>query len=258
MKLCVPGFYESSDRMGAFSWFIGYCTITAFILMIVYILGPMTPGLYTVYFTLIGCSECLTLLGIISPVEETSFILYPIAALLGAVIGYFAVACNLPGRAKVFSKASKSFEAEREQVMKEQDLYDENCARSKAEKAAKEKAEKERAAREKARKEYERQERERKQREEQNRRSYQQKSNNQNRSSGSGSSSGSSSRRGNYTGSWNNTANSYFKDCKNESELKRRYRQLCKKLHPDNPGGNAESFRSMQLEYESLRRKMAG
>ena len=138
--------------------------------------------------------------------------------------------------------------------MKEQDLYDRNCAKSKADKAAKERAEREKSARENARKEHERQERERRQREDQNRRSYQQN----NRSTGNSSSSSGSSRRGNHNGSWNNNANSYFKDCKNKTELKRRYRQLCKKLHPDNPGGNTDSFCQMLADYESQLNKTSG
>ena len=36
MKLCVPGFYENSTQLGAVLWFVIYCLITAFILMIVF------------------------------------------------------------------------------------------------------------------------------------------------------------------------------------------------------------------------------
>ncbi|MBO4373615.1 MAG: J domain-containing protein [Lachnospiraceae bacterium] len=49
----------------------------------------------------------------------------------------------------------------------------------------------------------------------------------------------------------------YFAGCNNKAELKRRYRQLCKKLHPDCPGGNAGSFLRMQSEYEMLLKTMA-
>ncbi len=48
----------------------------------------------------------------------------------------------------------------------------------------------------------------------------------------------------------------YFKGCNNKTELKRRYRQLCKKLHPD-CGGSAESFRKMQKEYDMISSRMA-
>lgn len=41
----------------------------------------------------------------------------------------------------------------------------------------------------------------------------------------------------------------YFTNCKTQSDLKKRYRELCKKLHPDN-GGNAAEFVEMQKEFE--------
>ena len=129
--------------------------------------------------------------------------------------------------------------------MKDQDLYTERCAKAEAEKAAKAKAEQERA-----RKERERQERARREQEERNRR-YNQQNRSNNRSS-----SGGSSR--NYSGSWNNADNSYFKGCSTKADLKRRYRQLCKKLHPDCPGGNAESFKIMIAEYNRMCAQIAG
>ena len=174
---------------------------------------------------------------------------------------------------KAAAKIRSSFAAERDQVMKEQDLYDENCARIRAEKEAREKAAKEaqerarkdRERQENARREHERQERERRERERKERAKKEsedrerrqsnrsQQSYNNNRSS---SSSGSSHRS--YTGSWNNAASSYFKDCTSKAELKRRYHKLCKKLHPDSPTGNAESFRRMKSEYDDMCRRMAG
>lgn len=132
----------------------------------------------------------------------------------------------------------KEFEEERDKINKEQDLYDEKFARSTAEKHERERAEKE--ARERERRERERNERAGKDHGHYYR---------------SSSSNGSSR---NYKGSWNDPASSYFKGCSNKAELKRRYHQLCKKLHPDNPGGNTDSFRRMKSEYEDLYRKMAG
>ena len=49
----------------------------------------------------------------------------------------------------------------------------------------------------------------------------------------------------------------YFAGCRNMTELKRRYRQLCKKLHPD-CGGSVDAFRTMQKEYEQVCSRMAG
>lgn len=138
---------------------------------------------------------------------------------------------------RCMAQSQMKFEEERQQVMKDQNLYTERCAKTEAEKAAKARAEQERA---------------RKEQEERNRR-YNQQYRSNNRSS---SSSGESSR--NYTGSWNNSSSSYFKGCTTKTELKRRYRQLCKKLHPDCPGGNAESFRIMMAEYNRLSASMAG
>lgn len=40
----------------------------------------------------------------------------------------------------------------------------------------------------------------------------------------------------------------YFKDCNTIEDVKRRYRELAKKLHPD-CGGNAEEFKKMSEEY---------
>lgn len=40
----------------------------------------------------------------------------------------------------------------------------------------------------------------------------------------------------------------YFTGCRTQEELKKRYRELCKALHPDN-GGDAEAFKAMQAEF---------
>lgn len=150
------------------------------------------------------------------------------------------------------SRSQRKYEEERQQVLKDQELYTERCAKAETEKDAKAKAEQERARKERERQEHERNERARKEQAERNKR-YNQQYRSNNRSS---SSSGGSSR--NYTGSWNNNSSSYFKGCTTKTELKRRYRQLCKKLHPDCPGGSTESFRRMKSEYECLYTRMAG
>lgn len=41
----------------------------------------------------------------------------------------------------------------------------------------------------------------------------------------------------------------YFKDCRTIEDVKKRYRELAKKLHPD-CGGSAEEFKCMSAEYE--------
>ena len=46
----------------------------------------------------------------------------------------------------------------------------------------------------------------------------------------------------------------YFKDCVTKEQLKKRYRNLCMKFHPDK-GGDPIQFIKMQKEYESLKKK---
>ncbi len=113
-------------------------------------------------------------------------------------------------------------EKERIKKMASLDEYDEKIRKFDEEKVARERAEK-------ARREREREEQERRSRYSDNRQHQRQ------------SQSGSRS-----------FTRYYFSGCNNKAELKRRYRQLCKKLHPDCPGGSAESFRRMQAEYEHL------
>ncbi len=137
------------------------------------------------------------------------------------------------------SKLSEGLEKDRQRKMASLSEYDEKMRKINEEKAAKERAERE--AREKA-------ERERREREkaEQEYRYYQ-----NNRHSGSDQSQQQSQSRR------DSEIRHFFIGCTNKTELKRRYRQLCKKLHPDCPGGNAESFRRMQSEYEQLLKTMA-
>ena len=47
---------------------------------------------------------------------------------------------------------------------------------------------------------------------------------------------------------------SYFAGCTTKEQLKKRHRELCMKYHPDR-GGNAEVFKKMQAEYESIKVK---
>ena len=51
------------------------------------------------------------------------------------------------------------------------------------------------------------------------------------------------------------TTNGFFTGCTTKEQLKKRHRELCKKYHPDK-GGNPETFKKMQAEYEMLKMKM--
>ena len=44
----------------------------------------------------------------------------------------------------------------------------------------------------------------------------------------------------------------YFKNCRTAEELKKEYRKLAMKLHPDIVGGDGEAFKEMQTEFERL------
>lgn len=44
----------------------------------------------------------------------------------------------------------------------------------------------------------------------------------------------------------------YFEGCKTTEEIKSKFRKLAAKYHPDNPNGDAEKFKEMKAEYESL------
>lgn len=53
----------------------------------------------------------------------------------------------------------------------------------------------------------------------------------------------------------------YFKDCMNEEQLRARYRELCKKMHPDrnanNPNATAD-FQEMQQQYDERKAELNG
>ncbi|MBQ9674224.1 MAG: DnaJ domain-containing protein [Ruminococcus sp.] len=44
----------------------------------------------------------------------------------------------------------------------------------------------------------------------------------------------------------------YFRNCRTAEELKKDYRKLAMKLHPDIVGGDGEAFKEMQAEFEKL------
>ena len=44
----------------------------------------------------------------------------------------------------------------------------------------------------------------------------------------------------------------YFKNCRTAEELKKEYRKLAMKLHPDIVEGDGEDFKAMQAEFEKL------
>ena len=48
---------------------------------------------------------------------------------------------------------------------------------------------------------------------------------------------------------------SYFKKCRTAEELKKEYRHIAKRLHPD-LGGEKEAFQAMQLEFENAWEKL--
>ncbi len=45
---------------------------------------------------------------------------------------------------------------------------------------------------------------------------------------------------------------SFFRDCKDEASIRRRYRELCKVYHPDSGNGSTEIFEAVNREYEEL------
>ena len=49
----------------------------------------------------------------------------------------------------------------------------------------------------------------------------------------------------------------YFKGCKTEEEIKKRYRDLCKVFHPDSESGDQETFLKIKADYETIIGKSA-
>lgn len=48
----------------------------------------------------------------------------------------------------------------------------------------------------------------------------------------------------------------YFKNVRNLHELRKQYKDLLKKFHPDNPAGSTEATQQINLEYETLFEKL--
>lgn len=48
----------------------------------------------------------------------------------------------------------------------------------------------------------------------------------------------------------------YFKDIKNLDELRKQYKTLLKRFHPDNVGGSEEITKAVNTEYEALFKKL--
>lgn len=46
----------------------------------------------------------------------------------------------------------------------------------------------------------------------------------------------------------------YFSECKTQEDVKRVYREMAKKLHPDN-GGDAEEFKRLQSQYDEAAKR---
>lgn len=51
-------------------------------------------------------------------------------------------------------------------------------------------------------------------------------------------------------------APSYFANCETKDDLEKRYKALCKALHPDSKGGDEQSFMKMKEEYEKKKKKL--
>lgn len=49
----------------------------------------------------------------------------------------------------------------------------------------------------------------------------------------------------------------FFSGCRTKEDLHRLYREMCKKYHPDNNNGDADTFKRMNAEYDRLRRQMS-
>ncbi len=51
---------------------------------------------------------------------------------------------------------------------------------------------------------------------------------------------------------------SFFSGCNTVEKLNKRYKALCKAYHPDNEGGDEETFIAIKQEYEELKKEMEG
>lgn len=48
-------------------------------------------------------------------------------------------------------------------------------------------------------------------------------------------------------------ASVFFSGCTTQEKLEKRYKSLCKAYHPDSEGGDEESFKNLQAEYEKIK-----
>ena len=51
---------------------------------------------------------------------------------------------------------------------------------------------------------------------------------------------------------------SFFSGCNTVEKLNKRYKALCKAYHPDNEGGDEDTFIAIKQEYEELKKEMEG
>lgn len=50
----------------------------------------------------------------------------------------------------------------------------------------------------------------------------------------------------------------FFSGCNTLDKLEKRYKSLCKAYHPDSEGGDEETFKTLQVEYEQLKKYLTG
>ena len=61
----------------------------------------------------------------------------------------------------------------------------------------------------------------------------------------------------NHTQKNRNTMKKYFDDCKTEPQVKREYRKLAHKYHPDKSGGDKEIFQEIERQRREALRRIA-